>query len=305
MTPLARIITALFLIVRTAEAQTPGVPVYDEVRPRNADAAARKAAIELQKTGVLVGFQEIEKQLVSRTECSLKLPAPSREKLSSRDLWKRARNAHLRIGWLYRDHKKTQWQINFAGGYAITADGAVATCYHVIEPDKEEMKEGYLIAATDDEKVYPVTEVLAASHDTDSCILRIKADNLTVLPIGTDVSPGDPVVCFSEPMGRRGYYSTSIVNRFVQRTVDVLKKKDPVPAKVPVYIEVGTDWAPGSSGAAVIDQFGNAVGHVSTIESIVEEGDPKQKKKGEAQGTFIIFHDAISSKHVKELVKEK
>ena len=60
-----------------------------------------------------------------------------------------------------------------------------------------------------------------------------------------------------------------------------------------MFLEVGNDWAPGSSGAAVIDICGNAVGQVATIESVVDEGDATQKKKSLYPGTVIVFHDAI------------
>ncbi len=291
--------------IRVIIAQAPGVPVYDETRLRLADAAAKKGAVALQKAGEMISLEKVAEQLSTRKTCQLKLPAPGREKLASRDLWNRARQSHLRVGWLFHDHEKPRWQLNLAGGYAITSDGAVATCYHVVEPHLSEMKDGWLVAATDDEKVYPVTEILAASHDMDTCILRVKADMLTALPLGADVFPGDAVVCFSEPMGRRGYYSTSIVNRFVQRPSTPLRRKDEPPLRLPVFMEVGNDWAPGSSGAAVLDLCGNAVGQVATIESIVDEGDSTQKKKSLFPGTVIIFHDAICTRLVKELVKGK
>ncbi len=291
--------------VRIVSAQAVNVPVYDESNPNETDEATKKAAVKLQAAGGLLAFEKVDEQLKERKQCSLKLPVAGKEKLAPRDLWNRARNSHLRVGWLYRDHEKPGWQINLAGGYVITEDGAVATCYHVVEPDKEEMKVGYLVAATDDDKVYAVTEILAASSDTDTCILRVKADKLTALPISTDVFPGDSVVCFSEPMGRRGYYSSGIVNRFLQGHESTGTKKETTPTTAAVYIQVDTNWAPGSSGAAVLDIFGNAVGHVSTIEAVMDEPEETSKKESQPAGTLIIFHDALSAKHVKELVKEK
>ncbi len=305
-------ITAFMLAcsVRILSAQAVNVPVYDESNLERADDAAMKAAVQLHAAGGLLAFGKVAEQLKERKQCSLKLPAAGKEKLAPRDLWSRARNSHLRVGWLYHDHKKPAWQINLAGGYFISEDGAVATCYHVVEPDTDDMKEGYLVAATDDDKVYPVTEILAASRETDTCILRVKAAKITALPISIDVFPGDSVVCFSEPMGRRGYYSSGIVNRFLQSPESTGKKNESHPITKAVYIEVGTDWAPGSSGAAVLDAYGNAVGHVSTIEAVMEEpGDSAKKKKKnkpiQPTGTLIIFHDAISAKHVKELVKDQ
>lgn len=95
------------------------------------------------------------------------------------------------------------------------------------------------------------------------------------------------------------------MNRFVQRPIATVRKRDAQPEQLPVFLEVGTDWARGSSGAAVLDLCGNAVGHVATIESIVDEGDPSQRKGGLLPGIVIVFHDAICARHVKELVREK
>ena len=305
-----RILLAAFVfsgIVSSSFAQAPGVPVYNELKLRKSDAAAKKAAVEIQKAGGLLGVDAVKEQLEKRKSCKLKLPAPHTTKLAPRDLWKRARESHLRVGWLFKDGEKQNWQITLSGGYVITEDGAVATCFHVVDPGGPEMKDAVLVAATDDDKVFPVTEILAASRDSDTCIIRVNSpDKLTPLPLSTDVVPGDAVYCFSEPMGRRGFFSSSIVNRFVQRPAFKLRKKDPVPETLPTYLEVGADWAPGSSGAAVLDEKGNAVGHVATVESMVDDqADLPKKQRSFIPGTVIVFHGAVGAQHVKELVKEK
>ena len=70
---------------------------------------------------------------------------------------------------------------------------------------------------------------------------------------------GDSVWCLSDPRGERGYFSTGIVNRFVERTVGDARGR---------RINVSTDWAPGSSGAAILDEAGNVIGHVATIRAL-------------------------------------
>jgi len=77
----------------------------------------------------------------------------------------------------------------------------------------------------------------------------------------------------------------------------------------PVWLETTTDWAPGSSGSALIDQFGNAVGHVSEIQTVLEEPLTARKKKSEATvieqlGTQMVFHQAIGAVEMKALVKK-
>jgi hypothetical protein len=80
-------------------------------------------------------------------------------------------------------------------------------------------------------------------------------------------------------------------------------------AATPVWLETTTDWAPGSSGSALIDPFGNAVGHVSEIQSVVEQPLPARRKSGAATtapqlGTQIIFHQAIGAVEVRALVRK-
>lgn len=317
----------LFLALATViRAQAPGVPIYPEGRGARPLAAIAKAAKALRENGALLSSDKVKEQSL-RTTCELTLPAPFTQKLDSRELWKRARMGHIRVGWLYLCHDCDKWHLNLAGGYAITRD-AVATCTHVIALI-EDMREGYLIAADDDDNLFPVAEVLAANRALDSAIVRLKTDTLTPLPLSQDVVPGDTVCCFSDPMGRRGYFSQGMVNRFVKRPflrkgeLETEHEADPkskpkspadkesstVPtvyptAEVPTWVEVSTEWAPGSSGSAVIDAFGNAVGHVSEIETVLE--DPIQGAKrpaARARGTVIIFHHAITAANVLTLIK--
>jgi hypothetical protein len=222
----------------------------------------------------------------------------------------------MRIGWLYLCTECDKWHLGLSGGYAITKNTA-ATCEHVIAP-LEDMKEGYLVAADDDDNLFAVTEVLASNQALDTAIVRIKTDNLSPVPFSTDVEPGDTVYCFSDPVDRRGYFSQGMVNRFIKRpflskkelnelgddnvasgTRAAARKKSP--SMTPTWLEVNTEWAPGSSGSAVLDVYGNAVGHVSEIESVLEDPDPGARRK--PLGTMIIFHDAIAACNVLSLIK--
>ena len=299
--------------------QAPGVPVYQEGRGARQNAAVRQKMDALIKQGGLLDMKAVESQM-KRAQCKLELPSASQEPLESRELWKRARAAHLRIGWYYLCGKCDRWHTDLAGGYAITKSEA-ATCAHVVSAP--EMKEGYFVAVDEEDRVFPVAEVLACNVATDCAILRLKTDQLSPLPLGTDVVPGDEVVCFSEPEGRRGFYSEGHVNRFTQRPfLRGKERKQYADAGFnvevrPVWMSVSTDWAPGSSGSAVIDLKGNIVGHVSEIETLVDdppepapkanaEGGKKQPEKpAYTPGTTIVFHDAIVAREVMALVGKK
>lgn len=309
---LSRALFALLVSARIADAQAPGVPVYAEGRGSRPNAALMEQAKKLQGESALLSMTKVLEQ-AGRTQCAIDLPAADSKPLTPRERWQRARMAHLRVGQIYLCSKCDKWHLDLAGGYAITADGAVATCAHVIAPPAN-MKEGWLVAATEDDVILPVTEVLACNAGTDCAIIRVKsAQPLTPLPLSLDVSPGDAVWCFSDPSGKRGYFSEGIVSRFVKRSFMSKKEADKLPEGTevpkPVWLEATTDWAPGSSGSALIDQFGNGVGHVSEIQVVLEEPLPVRKKKGdntviEQLGTQMVFHQAISAAEVVALVKK-
>ncbi len=304
----------LFLLVsaRMVCAQAPGVPVYAEGRGARPNAVLTEQAKKLQEASELLSMTKALEQ-AQRTQCDIVLPAADSKPLSPRERWQRARMSHLRVGQFYICSKCDKWHLDLAGGYAITADGAVATCAHVIAPPAN-MKEGWMVAVTEEDVLLPVTEVLACNVGTDSAIIRVKCDKpLTPLPLSLDVSPGDAVWCFSDPSGKRGYFSEGIVSRFVKRSFMSKKEAGKLPEGTevpkPVWLETTTDWAPGSSGSAVMDQFGNAVGHVSEIQTVLEEALPARKKKSEATvieqlGTQMVFHQAIGAVEVQALVKK-
>ncbi|MBL9176445.1 MAG: trypsin-like peptidase domain-containing protein [Verrucomicrobiaceae bacterium] len=305
-------VCVLFLLLASVgivRAQAPGVPVYAEGRGSRPNAALMQQAKKLQEATALLPLTKATEQSM-RGHCDIVLPPADTKPLSARECWQRARSAHIRVGAYFLCSKCDRMHLDLAGGYAITADGAVATCAHVIAPPPN-LKEGWLVAATEDDVLLPVTEVLACNVGTDCAIIRVKSDKpLTPLPLGFDVSPGDSVWCFSDPGGKRGYFSEGIVSRFVKRPFMRKKEADKLPQGIevpkPVWLETTTDWAPGSSGSAIIDQFGNCIGHVSEIQTVLEDPPPVRKKKGENAsvqqlGTQMVFHQAIGAVEVKAL----
>jgi hypothetical protein len=295
MKALALVAPILAALIAFVHAQAPGVPIVrDDGKP---PAQFVEAAKKLREDGKLLPMETAKEQL-SRTACELKLPPVDSHVLSGGDLWERARAAHVRIGYLYLCTKCTNLHLNLAGGYAISEDGAVATCFHVIEP--KDMKQGHLVAATESGGVMPVIEVLAASRANDVAIVRVQSGKpLKPLPLNTNVRPGDEASCYSDPFGRSSYFSKGIVNRFFQRP-----SPNASPA-VSTRVNVSTDWAPGSSGSAVLDSFGNAIGHVSEISAHGSPAQPNTSATGgpKSSQTYIIFHDAARAADVLALVK--
>ena len=273
-------------------AQAPGVKIVRD-RGHQFDALVDKAN-KLRVAGQLLSLEQVNEQLW-RTSCNVKLPKASTKKLTEREIWRQSQAAHVRVGWHYLCKKCSKWHQNLAGGYFITADDLVATCHHVVKPN-EGYREGFLVAGTEEGELFPVTEVLASNADADTAIIRAKVPfAVKPLPLNANVYPGDSAWCYSDPLGRPSYFSKGMVNRFYVRG----KKGDESSR-----MEVSTDWAPGSSGAAVVDQCGNAIGHVSEISSASSlRARGTNQPAGSSSSPMIVFHSAARAADVISLVK--
>ena len=293
-------------VVPVAFAQAPGVPVEKQGRKQNQqEEEISRASKELFLAGKAVKLTELKEQLKRKT-FELTLPKPLTTKLSSREICVAARQSHVRVGWAYLCNRCDDWHVNLAGGYFIRADGVIATCYHVAQPDRD-IKDGCIIAVDENGKVCGVKEVLAANRYSDTCIVRIDGKGFKPLPLNTNTYAGDMVYCYSDPLDHRGYFSQGIVNRFYQ-----FPGRRPVSAPesasyAPTRINVGTDWAPGSSGSAVLDECGNAIGHVSTIATFTDEEVTETAEKPDRRAmvlsTMIVFHEAVAASDVFWLIK--
>jgi hypothetical protein len=306
---MAKLLPLLLLINTALMAQGPGVPVFPEGRGVKKPLGYTKQCKSLVAESKLLSHDQVVEQM-KRTSCQLELPAPSTTVLDSRSLWSRARAAHVRVGWHYLCHTCDRWHTEVAGGYAITTS-CVVTCAHVAQP-LPDMKEGWLIAVDEDDKVIPVAEVLAARGESDTAVLRLDTQALKPLPLSSDLFPGDSVVCYSDPMRYRGHYSEGTVSRFVKRRsmrgseLTDEQKADLSSVHAPVWLATDLEWAPGSSGSAVLDSCGNAVGTVSTIQTLLEDTEePKGKRQKETPppGTLLVVHEAIVAAEVRALIR--
>jgi hypothetical protein len=226
------------------------------------------------------------------------LPPVATTTLRARDVARRAEAAYVRVGWVYKCAQCTRWHSQLAGGYAIAAD-TVVTARHVMNPP-EKMKEndGFPVVLRGESELLPLTGVLAADTGMDTVVLRVIARDLSGLPLSGAAEVGDPVFCLSDPAGHRGVFTDGIVNRV---TVVSGGSKDKVADR---RLTVGTDWAPGSSGSAVLDAYGNAVGHVARIQAVFGK-KPASATAGGADAAAPVamnLHEAIPASSVRGLL---
>ncbi|MGC4017362.1 MAG: serine protease [Luteolibacter sp.] len=277
-----------------AFAQAPGVPVEPGMPLSNNPRIVQQAEA-LKDAGKLLSKEKVA-ELVEKPQAEPVELVPVRtQPMGGREVAALASKGFVRIGWFYLCPKCDHWHLNLAGGYVIDRKGAVATCHHCVRPDHE-MREGYLIAVDAEEKVYAVTSVIAAEKDLDAAVLRIEGSSLEPLPLQDQVSPGDAAYLYSEPFGHLGYFSAGVVSRFYWKSGesgDPMKFEDAVRLRM----NASTEWAPGSSGAALVDSCGNAIGHVSTISTL---GNDSKKAGGP---TMITLHEAVPARGIQLLLK--
>lgn len=137
-----------------------------------------------------------------------------------------------------------------ASGFFITADGVAVTNYHAVK------KTMYAFATTNDGSRYPVSTVLFADADRDLAVIRVDGGGrqFPCLPMrgAETVASGDAVYAIGSPLGLSNSISDGIVaNR--SRLVPQAGSPDP-------YIQVTAAISSGSSGGALINEYGEAIG---------------------------------------------
>ncbi|MDB4383074.1 serine protease [Akkermansiaceae bacterium] len=294
------ILIALALIL-PASAQSPNVSIFEQSRNglRAEEKRIAKQAEKLFEDGKLLGLEATGELIKSPPAAKLKLPAALQTALTPTQIATRAKASGYRVGWAYLCNNCDNWHINLAGGYALTTDGVLGTCAHVIKMDNKKMRKGGLIAVDHSGKVFPVTSILANDNKIDGALIKIDAKTIP-LPLNDQVSPGDSAFCLSRPLKQGQYFSQGMVNRFYWDSDQRGDDPNSIKALGDLKLNVSTRWAPGSSGSAVLDTFGNVIGHVATISTMGNGGSRKDNDKGR---TLITLHSATPARAMMALAR--
>ena len=251
-----------------------------------------KKALALKDEGKLMTGDKFLESLKKPTPESMVLPQASTQALRGREIAEKAAAAHVRAGWIFQCTKCSNWHANLAGGYAIAKD-AIVTAHHVLAaPQNMKAGTGCPVIVRNGDECIPIRSVIADDEAADTVIVRVGADNLKPLAPSADIRAGDTVYCLSDPRGVSSYFSTGIVNRqFVRENG---RADDPRDKR----LHVSTDWAQGSSGAAVLDECGNVVGHVSRLRTLAGAKQPDSA----APPSVISLHEAVPASCVLQLL---
>jgi S1-C subfamily serine protease len=265
---MALLATICALSIPAAVAQSPGTPV--ELQSANLTKEEQQVIVDavllLRDEGKIIDREEIGRQLETPQPETVNLASRRTGALSSGELAVLARATSLRVGYMYLCPRCDDWHVNLAGGYAV-ADDIIVTCDHVVET-RTRMREGYLVAMDHDGRVAAASAILARSKAMDAAVVKVAGAKFTPVALNQDVAQGAPAFCFSHPLRQRGYFSTGIVNRFYWNGKYKGEEQCSLDALRHLRVDFSTEWAPGSSGAPLLDRAGNVIAHVSTIANL-------------------------------------
>lgn len=135
---------------------------------------------------------------------------------------------------------------SLGSGFFISPDGYILTNRHVVEGADE------VIVSTNDRREFPA-KLVGADKRADIALLKIDADNLPIVPIGTtkDLEVGAWVLAIGSPFG----YDHSVTAGIVSAKGRSLPDENYVP-----FIQTDVAINPGNSGGPLIDLDGKVVG---------------------------------------------
>lgn len=248
-------------------------------------------AKQLRDAEGTVKAADLRKQL-NRKQCQLTLQMSGDKKLNTAEIAERSRKGVLVVSGLYKCQNCPDWHSGAASGFMLTEDGAFCTSYHVVDSKKNDT----LVIMTGDGRVAPVVEVLAADKRTDLAILRAVGKGFTPLPVTLnplDAPIGGKVRVLSHPNYHFYVLSEGIISR---KYLDSTRKEGSRR-----MISITADFAKGSSGAPVFNEYGAVIASVNNTQSTYYT----TKNDGTKDNLQMVFKNTVSLEHLRTLIKAK
>ncbi|MFD2556742.1 S1 family peptidase [Sphingobacterium tabacisoli] len=233
--------------------------------------AVEKAADSLVVRTKTISMEKAQQVLNSHSvRIDLNLPKPSRKMLTSRELFERAKSSTVIVATAYLCPRCSNTHISTSSGYVVDAKGIVVTNYHVVASyafmTDGNKPVGFMVRASNG-RMYAVKSILTASKRDDLAILELETgggDTFTALPLAEKAQVGDQVYVMGHPKGMHYFFSQGYVNhKYIDEAGapnDSFKRN---------VMAISADYATGSSGGPVMDQYGNIVGTVSNTRTLM------------------------------------
>ncbi len=200
--------------------------------------------------GVHVLRQQAQ-QVKESTPVRLESQRVEKKKLSPQDMIEKRRGSVLTVNKYHRAMMHPEGVTGWATAVVLSNDGICVSNYHVFwefldSTAKLNPRDSIMFVATEEGRVYPITEILSFNKAADVTFFKIdtRGDMLTPIPLGNDLPAGTGVHLLSHPEG----YPYAYTNGVVMRTT-TSDAKDPFARRM----ELTVDYAKGSSGGPIMD----------------------------------------------------
>ncbi len=223
----------------------------------------------------------LRSQLV-RSQTALKLAAAPRAALAPAELYRRATASVLVHCQLYHCDKCNNLHVSPSTCFPLTSDGVCAANHHVFMGSNTLA----MVVATRDGRVFPVTEVLAASERDDVVLCRVAAEQLAPLALGA-AEVGDPVAVISHPHSLFYVMTQGAVARYC------FEKGVP-------RMQITADYAGGSSGGPVLNACGAVAGMVAKTQDLYADD-----QHGDHKNLQMVVKLCVPSASIRKLIKEE
>lgn len=292
------LLPTLLAALLAASPVIPGVSVDNAADDRQIFRKLEAATTELAEKGDVAVKREVRLEQCRRTTTSSVNLAPvSSTQLDGVAIYRLAAQASVVIGSAYKCDKCTKWHHTLASGFAISADGIIATNYHVAANATAEA----MGVMTADGRFFPVVEILAADKPHDVALLRVDAHGLTCLPLRDDAPAGTPVRCYSHPASTFGCISEGIITRYF--------KMNETDRNGAIFMQTTADYARGSSGGPIIDGSGNAVGMVASTTPVFTlpptHSTTTKDAKPITTSQQMVRHNCATARALLDLIRKK
>lgn len=176
----------------------------------------------------------------------------------------------------------SQTRVSSGSGVIFKSDGYIVTNNHVVGSAEK-------IEVVYNKRVYEA-ELIGTDPSTDLAVLKIKANNLPAIPLGTSqtLQVGEWVVAVGNPFSLSSTVTAGIVSAKGRR-IGILEDKFPIES----FIQTDAAINPGNSGGALVNKNGELVGINTAILS----------RTGSYTGYAFAVPVDIARKVVDDLIK--
>jgi len=220
---------------------------------------------EYMKEHEVIAADTYKQQLENKT-CAVAYQQTNTDRAGNEVFYSSFRKGVLMMGKVHKCGHCPENHISAASAFVLSSDGVCATNYHVFKSYDSSRPNDYItyFAMDSEQNIYPVKAVLAASKHDDLAIFQIDpgAAELHPLALGEQKAPGAAIHLISHPDHRFYTYTSGQINRHYMK-----------PGTTKIRQSISAEFAKGSSGAPIMDDFGNVVGIVAGTQNIYY--DPK------------------------------